>query len=129
MINTNQLRVIVMNYLRLFVASLVLCTAFALTSPKAALAQCSETLARLVGFTIVAASTIEQEQAQPDGSRIIALQNGMVFQMQVKNQKESFADYNPVCIVFYRVVSQVPMPVFENRLLIDDDLYLCRRIK
>ena len=129
MIKTDQLRVIVMKYLRLLVASLIFSTAFALNSTQTSLAQCSETLARLVGFTIVAASTIEQEQAQPDGSRIIALQNGMVFQMQVRNQKESFADYNPVCVVFYRVISQVPMPVFENRLLIEDDLYLCRRIK
>ncbi len=104
------------------VSSLLLATA----TTQTALSQCADTLSKLIGFTIGAASPVYEEQNQP-GGKIIQLDNGMQFFVQAR-PKESFS-HGPTVIVFYRQISQFPAPVVENRLLIEDEIYMCRRLK
>jgi hypothetical protein len=89
----------------------------------------------LVGYTIVAASTVKGDFEGCDYDKLIGLDNGMIFECSEYNY--SYA-YRPTAIVFARTYSTddfrklgsktIPSgPITLYKILVDDELYEVRR--
>jgi len=97
----------------------------------------ADALAGLVGYTIVAASTVAGEFEGADFDKLVKLDNGMVFEFQEYSYTYS---YRPTAVVLARTYSLEEMrqwklkavptrPMTRYKLVVEDEIYDVVRVR
>lgn len=81
-----------------------------------------DTLARLVGYTIVASSNVKGDFEGADYDKPVALDNGMIFEFTEYSYTYS---YRPTAVVLAKAVQSFTI----YKLIVDDEIYDVRRVR